>query len=40
MIEFGITPRELLDIIELIPSIQLYADDIDEFILIIMSYYH
>jgi len=40
IIEFGITQTELLDIIQLIPSIELYAEDINEFIFAIMAYYH
>jgi hypothetical protein len=40
MIEFRITPRELWDIIQLFPPDQLNSNDIDQLILIIMSYYH
>jgi hypothetical protein len=40
MIQYAITQAELRDIIELFPIIDLYTGDINNLILIIMSYYH
>lgn len=40
MITYAITQAELRDIIELFPIVELYTGDINNLILIIMSYYH